>query len=445
MNKNKSHDGTKRESSPRSSSPAQRGSRRPACRVCAHERRASIEATALNGMSLSHNAAAISQAFGIRVSERQLETHMTGHLDSATVATRALLLDSAAGTDEGPNPTGIINVLVEEACQRAERGEIRIETVADLASILKVREEPCGMTPLDAVSDGYEDASAERGYYQLRLIMQAVRDSVPPEYLVRALTMAAARGLEEELVAIAMPGNDPVEPVAAGAEARGGWMNDTPEGSSGQDRAVEASDIVTTLLAQAQADAVAGELQAHNCKEVARLLKCRADIRKAEAAKRAAAGHADRTAEDAFRNLGYIMTALRGTVPDEYLEESIKTAWGLGLGRRVESLRDVPLYQMDPPYVAVNMDLQASDMKAMAAGVRPGLRSREEVEYFYAIDILTEPEALAQIAESETHSEVRGAAAAPSRAEAAPDSDGARLSGPAGEVSPEFNNDVPPD
>lgn len=87
------------------------------------------------------------------------------------------------------------------------------------------------------------------------------------------------------------------------------------------------------------------------------------------------ADNATQNIEDYVRQMGYIMDALKETVPAQYLEPAILAAWKRGLGRDLVDLSGVPIYQSAASPNVIDMDIVVADVNRLG---RP--RTRGELE-----------------------------------------------------------------
>lgn len=83
-------------------------------------------------------------------------------------------------------------------------------------------------------------------------------------------------------------------------------------------------------------------------------------------------GTSEHSAGDLFRQLGYIMEALKVKVPQELLHEAVKEAWSRGLNKEIFDLSEVYDMRRESDYVEV-------DLSEGAASVRDKLAQRKSL------------------------------------------------------------------
>jgi hypothetical protein len=343
-----------------------------------------MEVITLGGTSLSQSALRISDEFDIRVTEKQLEKHMATHLDPDVVARLALLMDEA-NDDEGSalKPRGIMTIMLNDVGDRVARREIRIESISDLAWMLRMQEEMAEADAGESVATGYESRAAERAWAQLRFIFVALGEKVPAEQLAPALKEMVRLGVEKDLVELAMPFDKVFERTAPevnkGAGTEGAQGEDPPD----EGGATAPDEIVAMLIADAQARVVMGELHARTCTDVARLLKCAQDMRKAQMARQAANRGPVKSVFDARIRLGYVMKSVKEVVSQDICHEVVLRAWSLGLDKEVSSFADVPMYQIKK--------VEEPDMSVATEDLRRGIKRSSEEKRAIALGELPNP------------------------------------------------------
>jgi hypothetical protein len=130
--------------------------------------------------------------------------------------------------------------------------------------------------------------------------------------------------------------------------------------------------VAKLLAAQVLTKLVRGDLEVNSMTEAIRILTLQETARNNDLAQDISA--VGQSVEEAYRQLGYIMTALRDTVPERFLEAAVKKAWSLGLGEEISSLAEVPIYQLEA-MPEVDMSRAIEDYKTKGRS-----STREELE-----------------------------------------------------------------
>jgi hypothetical protein len=185
------------------------------CRICASPQRGAIEVLALNGDSFAGNARRISDEFDMEISGKSLKNHMLHHASNERARQAGLLL-AALGSDEEGAPLltskGVVSLLLADALQKVVSGDIRVDSAAQLERVLKLqaqierdehqREIDDARLALQTarLNPSGEQRGAEDAFRQLGYIMDAVRETVPKEYLRKSILKAWERGLDRDLV-----------------------------------------------------------------------------------------------------------------------------------------------------------------------------------------------------------------------------------------------------
>ena len=144
--------------------------------------------------------------------------------------------------------------------------------------------------------------------------------------------------------------------------------------------------VVSLLLADALQKVVSGDIRVDSAAQLERVLRLQAQIERDEhqreiddarlalqTARVLPAGET-RGAEDFFRQLGYIMDALKATVPKKYLSPAILEAWRRGLDRDLVDLSGVPIYNIKPVR-GPDFDQVVRDVEALGR-----TRTKEELD-----------------------------------------------------------------
>lgn len=114
--------------------------------------------------------------------------------------------------------------------------------------------------------------------------------------------------------------------------------------------------IAQVIAARAIEDLATGELKAKNITEVMGVFTTINNINKFKFEQDEKAGATLDSIDDAYRQLQYIMTAIRKTIRDpELLTELVNVAWSEGYNMDITDLSQVPLYQLEG-YAEPDMD-----------------------------------------------------------------------------------------
>lgn len=139
-----------------------------------------------------------------------------------------------------------------------------------------------------------------------------------------------------------------------------------------------AEGLLVLMLSDAMKKVFTGEIEPRDFSDVEKVIKLQQSLNKfthdknMDERRLEADEQGGMNAADAMRQLGYIMLALRETVPPEILERAVTRAWSLGLNMDYKDITEVPIYQSD--YVETDMSLAVSDAKALGRK-----RTREEL------------------------------------------------------------------
>lgn len=105
--------------------------------------------------------------------------------------------------------------------------------------------------------------------------------------------------------------------------------------------------IAQVIAARALEDLATGELKAKNITEVMAVFTTINNINKFKLEQDAKAGATLDSIDDAYRQLQYIMTAIRKTIKNpELLAELVNVAWSEGYDMNITDISQVPLYQI---------------------------------------------------------------------------------------------------
>jgi len=182
------------------------------CRICAHPARTAMEVLALGGDSFAGSARRLSAEFEIEISGKSLKNHMLNHADDQRARQAGLLL-AAIGAEDDDAPLlssrGVISLLLAEALQKVISGEIRVDSAAQLERVLRLQaqlDRDQHQRELDKArlalqtsrAQGADDELAVNVFHQMNIIMTAIRDTVPKEYLRQSILKAWSLGYGQE-------------------------------------------------------------------------------------------------------------------------------------------------------------------------------------------------------------------------------------------------------
>jgi hypothetical protein len=183
------------------------------CRVCTSGEHEAIELLCLSrGLSMDRSADEVFRLFGIRVSGKALLNHMTSHTDSVDSARMGAILkvvrETGGGEDSDvPLSKALVEVLLLQAMGKVIEGDINVRSLSDamklvaLADSVKRTEHKIHIDERQLeIESGATSQSIEDLYRQLGYIMQALKNSVPTEYLQAAIMEAWKLGLGREFV-----------------------------------------------------------------------------------------------------------------------------------------------------------------------------------------------------------------------------------------------------
>jgi len=188
------------------------------CQICKHPKRTAIEVLALNGSSFAANARRVSDEFDLHISGRSLKNHMLRHADDQRARQAGLLL-AALGSDDDDVPLqtgkGVVSLLLADALQKVVSGEIRIDSAAQMERVLRLqaqldRDEHQRAMDKERLSLQLTNRSDTDGVQgrdkvnvALGMIMKAIQDVVPEEYLAKVVLKAWSLGYGEEFESLA--------------------------------------------------------------------------------------------------------------------------------------------------------------------------------------------------------------------------------------------------
>lgn len=198
------------------------------CRICASPQRGAIEVLALNGDSFAGNARRISEEFGMEVSGKSLKNHMLHHASNERARQAGLLLAALGSEEEGMpllTSKGVVSLLLADALQKVVSGDIRVDSAAQLERVLRLQAQIERDEHQREIDDARlalqtarltltgEERSVEDLFRQLGYIMDALKETVPPDYLRLAIVKAWSRGLDSDLVGLSGVPIYNIEPV----------------------------------------------------------------------------------------------------------------------------------------------------------------------------------------------------------------------------------------
>jgi hypothetical protein len=152
-------------------------------------------------------------------------------------------------------------------------------------------------------------------------------------------------------------------------------MGDMPEDAP----VATAQGLLMLMLSDAMSKVINGQIEVNHLSDVERVIKLQqaadkfAHDKVMDERKMDNEEQGGMSAADAMRQLGYIMMALRETVPPEILERAATRAWSLGLNMDFKDISDVPIYQTD--YVEPDMSLAVTDKRSLGRK-----RTRDELD-----------------------------------------------------------------
>jgi hypothetical protein len=124
------------------------------------------------------------------------------------------------------------------------------------------------------------------------------------------------------------------------------------------------------LLLQAMGKVMNGNITVRSIGDAMKLVGVSDSLKKTEHSMRIAerqleieSGATSQGIEDMYRQLGYIMQALKNSVPEEYLQAAILEAWRLGLGREFVDMTEIPIYQREAEGHEPDMSLLVRDVE----------------------------------------------------------------------------------
>jgi len=185
------------------------------CRICASPQRSAIEVLALNGDSFAGNARRISEELDMEVSGKSLKNHMLHHASNERARQAGLLLAALGSEEEGMpllTSKGVVSLLLADALQKVVSGEIRVDSAAQLERVLKLQAQIDRDEHQRKIDDARlalqtarlnpsgEPRGAEDAFRQLGYIMNALRETMPKEYLSKSILKAWSLGLDRDLV-----------------------------------------------------------------------------------------------------------------------------------------------------------------------------------------------------------------------------------------------------
>ena len=184
------------------------------CKICRSSHVEEIELLCLNSFSFAHNAAQVKRVFGISVRANTLKQHLLEHTAfarSLAVASQVKAAQEFYGKEEldkdPPLAKSIIEFLMADIFNRLSLGEFSAHSMNDVMKVMSLADAMRGTDHKVSVDNrrleaetGGTSYSAEDLFRQLGYIMDALRATVPREYLSPAIRAAWERGLGMDLV-----------------------------------------------------------------------------------------------------------------------------------------------------------------------------------------------------------------------------------------------------
>ena len=144
------------------------------------------------------------------------------------------------------------------------------------------------------------------------------------------------------------------------------------------------------LLSDSIMKVIDGQIEVRNFNDLVRLMMVEEGKRQHDLQYEKDTGISNKSVENAYRQLGFIMVALKEKIAPDQLYEVVKRAWSLGLDKEVSSFADVPMYQIEkvpePDMTVATEDLKrgikrsSEEKRAIALGELPNPYANEDID-----------------------------------------------------------------